>query len=165
MASAHDPQTEGERRSTVSDRWWSPFRTAGDADVVHVDLTPQLDREREALRLLNGQEQARWSGFRVDAPRREFALCRAALRVILCQRLACSNEELTFEEGEHGKPSAMVRGQPASVSLSQNRPVALVSGQADVRRSDDRCCGPKKKPRNRPGLFQVTWCKNARSCS
>ena len=68
--------------------------------------------------MLNEEEQARWSGFRVDAPRREFALCRAALRVILCQRLACSDEELTFEQGEHGKPSAVVRGQPAAISFS-----------------------------------------------
>ena len=68
--------------------------------------------------MLNGQEQARWSGFRVDAPRREFALCRGALRVILCQRLACSNEELAFEEGEHGKPEAYVNGQPAAISFS-----------------------------------------------
>ena len=38
--------------------------------------------------------------------------------MILCQRLACANEELTFEEGEHGKPSAVVRGQPAAISFS-----------------------------------------------
>lgn len=102
----------------MSDRWWRPFCTAGDADVFHVDLTPQPDREREALRSLNGEEQARWSGFRLDRPRREFALCRAALRVILCQRLACANDELTFEEGEYGKPDAFVRRQPASISFS-----------------------------------------------
>lgn len=68
--------------------------------------------------MLNEEEQARWRGFRVDAPRREFAMCRGALRVILCQRLACPNEELTFDEGEHGKLSAVVRGQPASVSFN-----------------------------------------------
>lgn len=38
--------------------------------------------------------------------------------MILCQRLACPNEELTFEQGEHGKPSAVVRGQPAAISFS-----------------------------------------------
>ena len=102
----------------MSNRWWRPFRTAGDADVVRVDLSPQPERERRAFRLLSEGEQARWSGFRADAPQREFALCRGALRAILCQRLACSNEELTFEEGEHGKPAAVVRGQPASVSFS-----------------------------------------------
>ena len=67
---------------------------------------------------MNEEERARWKRYRLDRPRREFALCRAALRALLCRRLGCANGDLTFEEGEHGKPSAVVRGQPASVSFN-----------------------------------------------
>lgn len=118
MATAFNPQADIETPPSLSGRWWRPFRTTGDAEVVHIDLSPRPERERQAFRLLNGEEQARWSGFRVDAPRREFALCRAALRAILCQRLACPNGQLTFEEGEYGKPEAYVNGQPAAISFS-----------------------------------------------
>lgn len=118
VTSTQGLQAGGEKPHSLPDRWWRSFCKAGAADVVHVDLSPHPDREREAFRWLDAEEQARWRGFRLDAPRREFALCRAALRVILRHRLTCSNEELAFEEGEHGKPSAVVRGQPASVSFS-----------------------------------------------
>ena len=44
-------------------------------------------------------------------PRREFALCRAALRANLCHLLDCTNERLSFGFGEHGKPFALVAGR------------------------------------------------------
>lgn len=118
MASGHVLQSKAARRPSLDDRWWRPFRKAGGAEVFHVDLSPQAARERAAFAWLDGEEQARWSNFRLDRPRREFALCRAALRVVLCERLACPNGELTFEDGEYGKPSALIRGQPAKVSFN-----------------------------------------------
>ena len=51
-------------------------------------------------------------------PKRRFALCRAALRRIICERLGCANDELAFGEAEHGKPYAVVMGQKASISFN-----------------------------------------------
>ena len=102
----------------MGDRWWRPFCTAGDATVFHVDLSPQAEGERTAFSWLNREEQARWRKFRLEAPRREFALCRAALRALLCRRLACANGELAFDEGQHGKPGARVGGKSAAISFN-----------------------------------------------
>ncbi len=47
-------------------------------------------------------------------PRREFTLCRAVLRALLCRELGCGNEQLSFGVSDHGKPfeipPAMNRG-------------------------------------------------------
>lgn len=102
----------------MEDGWWRPFCTAGDATVFHIDLSPHPEREQTAFSWLNREEQARWMKFRLEPPRREFGLCRAALRAILCGRLACANGELAFEEGEHGKPAARVGRSPASISFN-----------------------------------------------
>ncbi len=118
MASGHDLQADASRRPSPSDRWWRPFRKAGHAEIFHVDLSPQAPHERSAFAWLDEEEQARWSRFRLDRPRREFALCRAALRVMLCEQLACANGELTFEDGDYGKPAARVRGRPVSISFN-----------------------------------------------
>ncbi len=118
VTSAQGQQAGGEKPHPFPDRWWRSFCKAGDADVVHVDISPHPGREREAFAWLNGKEQARWRSFRLDRPRREFALCRSALRAILCRRLDCANGDLTFEEGEYGKPEACVDGQPASISFN-----------------------------------------------
>lgn len=113
----------------MSGHWWRPFCAAGRADVVYVDLAPQPQRERAAFRMLSEEERGRWRSFRLDAPRREFALCRAVLRVLLCRRLDCANSELTFEDGEHGKPEACVNGQPASIrfNVSHSRRHGLIA--------------------------------------
>ena len=92
-------------------RWWSPWREAAGAAMFHVDLAPQADREAYAFSLLDDEEKARWHRFPVPAPRRRFGLCRAALRVNLAERLACSNDRLSFGYGEHGKPYAVVDGR------------------------------------------------------
>lgn len=118
MATATDLPGKSGGPPSLEDEWWRPFCTAGDATVFHVDLSPQPDVERTAFRWLSPEEQARWRKFRLEPPRREFALCRAALRVILCRRLTCANGELAFEEGEHGKPAAHAGGRPASISFN-----------------------------------------------
>ena len=79
--------------------------------MFHVDLAPHADREACAFSLLDDEEKARWHRFPVPAPRRRFALCRAALRVNLAERLACSNGQLSFGYAEHGKPYALMDGQ------------------------------------------------------
>ena len=103
---------------TAGDAWWSPWREAGDSLILHVDLRPDPDREERAFALLDEHEQARWNRFLVkDAPRR-FALCRAALRINLCDRLGCSNRELSFGYLEHGKPFAIVKGVPSGANFN-----------------------------------------------
>ena len=148
------PQTESERRFSLSGRWWRPFCRAGGADVVHVDLKPHPERERAAFRLLNEAERGRWRSFRLDAPRSEFALCRAALRALLCRRLDCANSELTFEDGEHGKPEACVNGQPASIrfNVSHSRRHGLIALAASGRLGVD--VEPRSARRNLDALME-----------
>ena len=100
------------------DYWFRMFREIGDILIVHVDLTPHEGREAHAISWLDNEEQARRRRFRYDRPKREFALCRAALRSILCSRLGCANEQLAFGAAEHGKPFALVDGIAALVSFN-----------------------------------------------
>ena len=101
-----------------AERWWRPFARAGDAGVKHVDLTPHAAREAAALAWLDEGERSLRDRFRHDGRRRQYTLCRAALRAILCDRLDCRNEELSFVESERGKPHALLHGAPAPVSSS-----------------------------------------------
>ena len=98
--------------------WWSPWREAGDSVILHVDLRPDPEREERALALLDDQERARWNRYVVEGARRRYALCRAALRSNLCDRLGCSNRELSFGYGKHGKPFALVNGVPSDASFN-----------------------------------------------
>ena len=102
----------------MAERWWSTLRETTDTAIMHVDLTPDACRAAHALASLDGEEQARWRRYRHGRPRREFALCRAALRAVLCRRLGCRNGELAFETSPHGKPAALVGGRPAPVSFN-----------------------------------------------
>ena len=92
----------------VAAPWWRHLVTVANVDVSHVDLTPDQTREAEALSYLDASERTAWLRY-MPAPRRRFALCRAALRAILCHRLRCRNEHLSFGVSQHGKPFATVR--------------------------------------------------------
>ena len=100
------------------ERWWRPFRRAGGAEVIHVDLTPHAAREAAALAWLDADERSRGDRFRHDGRRRQYTLCRAALRANLCDRLDCGNEELSFVESERGKPHVLLLGARVPVSFS-----------------------------------------------
>ena len=99
------------RMPTTASLWWRPWHTVAGATMFHVDLAPHADHEASAFSLLDGEEKARWHRFLVPGAGRRFALCRAALRVNLAERLDCSNSRLSFRYGEHGKPYALVDGQ------------------------------------------------------
>ena len=103
---------------SVDETWWSPWRETRDSLILHVDLRPDPGREERALELLDDDEQARWDRFTVKGAGRRFALCRAALRLTLCDRLGCSNRELSFGYLEHGKPFAKIDGVPSSASFN-----------------------------------------------
>ena len=98
--------------------WYSPLKIVDTAAVVHVDLRENASYESAAIGWLNDHERERSRRFMYDGPRRRFALCRAALRAILCNRLGCENRRLEFETTEHGKPVALVDGMPVSVSFN-----------------------------------------------
>ena len=91
---------------------------AGGSPVLHVDLRADPDREERALKLLDEAERARRKRFVAAGAGRRFALCRAALRVALCERIGCSNEDLSFGYREHGKPFAVVDGVPSDASFN-----------------------------------------------
>ena len=103
---------------TSGDAWWSPWRRIGGSLILHVDLRPDPEREKRAHALLDEPERARWNRFAVSGARRRYALCRAALRINLCDRLGCSNDELSFGYLEHGKPFAKVGGKPSAASFN-----------------------------------------------
>ena len=95
-----------------------PIHETDDAAVVHVDLTPDGPRERAALGWLDARERSRRDRFLYPRPRREFTLCRAALRSLLCRELGCPNAELSFGTAKFGKPFARVGGIPAPVAFN-----------------------------------------------
>ena len=103
---------------SVDERWWRPFRTIGKAAVTYVDLAPHTAREAEAVACLDAQERSRWQGYRLAGPRRRFALCRAALRAVLCGQLDCENRQLSFAATGRGKPHALVDGTPAPIQFN-----------------------------------------------
>ena len=98
--------------------WYRPFKIVNTATVVHVDLGENAAHEAAAPGWLDEHEWERCQRFLFDGPRRRFALCRAALRAILCNRLGCENEQLAFESTEHGKPVALVDGMATPISFN-----------------------------------------------
>ena len=96
---------------SIAGEWWKPFASKDVIDVVHVDLAPSPVCEARAFEWLDHAERVAWQRY-VPSPRRRFALCRAALRSILCNRLGCRNDELSFGTLRYGKPYAVVDGTP-----------------------------------------------------
>ena len=97
--------------------WWSHHVGRAGVEVFHVDLAPDAAREAEAFAWLDRDERSTWERG-VPEVRRRFSLCRAALRAILCLRLDCRNQELSFGASRHGKPYAVVRRVPSQVSFN-----------------------------------------------
>ena len=102
-------------------RWSSPGGGRSRPTAAFPWFTSISRRIRGASRKrrwLDGGERERCTRFLVQRPRREFRLCRAALRALLCRRLGCRNDALAFAPAEHGKPFALVDGAPAPVSFN-----------------------------------------------
>ena len=98
--------------------WWKPLGRPDGVDIVHVDLKPNADREAEAITWLSDAEQSRWKRFLHPSPAGRYALCRAALRAILCHGLDCGNDELVIAQDELGKPFALLGGKSVRVSFN-----------------------------------------------
>lgn len=106
------------RSASTEECWWRVCHQVGSATVVHVDLSPCALRERYAASRLNTGEQMYRHRFRSARRKREFSLCRAALRAIVCHRLGCLNRDLSFGLSRYGKPFALVEGTRAPVSFN-----------------------------------------------
>lgn len=117
--------------------WWTPWREVDGAIVLHVDLAPDAGREAQAVSLLDDAEKARSRRFQSVRARREFVLCRAALRVSLAERLGCSCGRLSFGFLEHGKP--YVRLADRSVDIAFN--VSHSGGHGLIAITDRACVG------------------------
>ena len=133
---------------SIAERWWRPFRTVGHATVLHIDLRPHEAREAEAWTWLDEEEQARWRRFLYDGPRRRFALCRAALRAVLCEQFGCLNSQLAFAASDHGKPYAVWKGAavPVSFNVSHSGAHGLIALAAAGRLGVD--VEERRKPRH-----------------
>lgn len=98
--------------------WAKAYREVGDILTEHVDLDPTEDCEADAVSWLDRLEQERWQRCRHARTRREFALCRAALRSLLCRHFGCRNERLAFAATRHGKPFALLNGKSTVVNFN-----------------------------------------------
>lgn len=109
------PRTDGHGTGTP---WWRPHPEALDAEVFHVDLAPGAMREAAALECLDDAESGRSRRFLAEPARRRYVLCRAALRALLCERLGCGNDALSFSASRLGKPRALVDGKAADIGFN-----------------------------------------------
>ena len=111
------------------DIWWRPFRVVDGIRVFHVDLSPDARHEARAVAWLSKEELERRAKFIHVRAQRDYALCRAATRALLCDRLGCANHRLSFVYGDHGKPFAVVDGRPAPIgfNLSHSAPHGLIA--------------------------------------
>ncbi|MCY4194057.1 MAG: 4'-phosphopantetheinyl transferase superfamily protein [bacterium] len=109
--------------------WWRLYREVESVEIYHVDLSPGSGREEAPLAWLDASELDRWHRVGNPAPRRRFALCRAALRAVLCGRVGCANESLAFGFAEQGKPFAVVDGcaHPVSFNVSHSGSHGLIA--------------------------------------
>ena len=114
--------------------WSKPFATAGPIDLVEVDLSAGEQCETAAVAWLDASERERWKRLKGDRGRRDFALCRAALRLHLGRRLDCPNERLAFGAHRHGKPFVIVNGRtvPYGFNVSHAGAHGLIAFAADV---------------------------------
>ena len=135
--------------------WCGEYKVIRGVRVLHVNLTPNAAFEQAAFELLDASERSRLGRFRVARPRTQYSLCRAALRLALCEAIGCSNRELSFEFREHGKPFAKVGGKEAAirfnVSHSEKHGLIAVGGEGRL--------GIDAEVRERSG---VTWWASAR---
>lgn len=102
----------------MTQRWCRTYVHEGDVALVYVDLTDNLQHESAALDLLDSDERHRASRFRSRNARRNFVLCRSALRVNLCRILQCDNGELSFTSERNERPRAIINGSESSYSFN-----------------------------------------------
>lgn len=98
--------------------WCHSYAYEGEVALVHVDLTNNPQHEIAAHDLLDSEERQRANRFESRDARRNFILCRSALRVNLCSELQCKNRELSFTSVRNERPRAFVRGSEISYGFN-----------------------------------------------
>ncbi|MCY3608244.1 MAG: 4'-phosphopantetheinyl transferase superfamily protein [Acidimicrobiaceae bacterium] len=98
--------------------WWRPLAAFDGVAVLHVDLAPDALNEQRAWAWLDPAERQRADQFRHGGAKRQYVLCRSALRSLLCDALSCRNEQLAFRASKHGKPSAFVGGSKSAFGFN-----------------------------------------------
>lgn len=98
---------------------WSRVISRVEALVIfHIDLRADDDSLQQAKKWLHTNELQRFEQFQIFEPKREFALCRSALRNLLCYLHNIDNCQLSIVTDEHGKPYALVNGNPITTHFS-----------------------------------------------
>ena len=92
--------------------------------VWHADLQMPLDQIESLYRLLDPEEQARASRFRVRTPRDEFVVSHAFVRLALAKYLEIDPRDVHFQAGENGKPE-IADGDNLRFNLSHTHGAAV----------------------------------------
>lgn len=96
------------------------------ATIWHLPLTEIAD-EAALLALLEPTERQRAERYRNAAARRNFLLCRAALRLLLAERLQITADALQLLADEHGKPHLADAPPDLSFNVSHSGDLALIA--------------------------------------
>lgn len=107
----------------MTEIWWKLHCHVSEVRVVYVDLSANLAREALAFNRLDEQERERAQRIRAVVNRRQFMLCRAALRANLCELVGCRNSALHFTAIRNEKPKAMVGGRPIGLEFNVSHTV------------------------------------------
>ena len=94
------------------------FKFVDTSTVVLVDWRENAAQDAVALGHLDEHERELRLRFLNDPPRWRSALCRAAMRAIVCDRLGCANKQVVPVASTHGKTVAFAVGSPASFSFN-----------------------------------------------
>ena len=98
--------------------WCRLYAREDEVSLVHVDLTDNMQHESAAFALLDSDERNRANRFDSRRARRNFVLCRSALRVNLCRLLQCENHDLRFTSVRNERPRAIVQGSEVSIGFN-----------------------------------------------
>ncbi|MXZ44311.1 MAG: 4'-phosphopantetheinyl transferase superfamily protein [Gammaproteobacteria bacterium] len=98
--------------------WWHTIYQTHNRQVVHVDLSKNIENEATAFCTLDEQERTRAQAFHSDTNRRQFVLCRAALRANLCMQHGLDNSKLQVFAERNEKPVAIVAGKTLTIEFN-----------------------------------------------
>ena len=96
-------------------------------DITVLDLTASDSQFADMHRLLSPTEVARARGFRVENAHKTFVLCRAALRLVLADRLQVSPEDICFRYTSSGKPHLSDSDTKLSFNVSHSGAKAAIA--------------------------------------
>lgn len=117
-----------EQRKHLSDDRFTMPRVLQDSLIYRINLTIPENRFEKAFSILSAQERKRADRYQVEAPRRQFIACRAALRVLLSQYIGCPPAEIQLTSGRFGKPylKAAKEGQSFHFNVSHSADLGLI---------------------------------------